>query len=143
MLFEDTTIDCLINHLKEKNYQILSISDATQHGYDLVAEKDGRKLYIEAKGQTSSKPGTKRYGQEFTSSQKFDHVAKAVLKAMQTLNQESESESGIALPYEPGHIKLIDSILQLLIEYYAVSYDNDRVEDLLIIGVMKRRQSIS
>lgn len=111
MLFEDTVIDAVITHLKNKGYRIIQRSTASQHGYDLVAEKNGKKLYVEAKGQTSSKPGTKRYGKEFHSGQKFDHVAKAVLKAIQALNQESGSESGIALPNDPGHARLVESVL--------------------------------
>ena len=91
MLFGDSVIDGVIRYLKDKGYRILSRSNVAQHGYDLVAKRDGKKLFIEAKGQTSSKPGTKRYGKEFHSGQKFDHVAKAVLKAIQTLNQESGS----------------------------------------------------
>ncbi len=41
MLFEDTLIDAVIVHLKTKGYRILR-SDVTQHGYDLVAEKNGK-----------------------------------------------------------------------------------------------------
>lgn len=111
MLFEDKVIDAVIRYLKDKGYRILSRSDVTQQGYDLVAEKNGKKIYIEAKGQTSSKPGTKRYGKEFNTGQKFDHVVKAVLKAIQALNQETGSESGIGLPNDPGHMKLVESIL--------------------------------
>jgi len=113
MLFEDTVIDAVLEHLKEKGYKILLRSTASQQGYDLVAEKEGKKLYIEAKGQTSSKPGTKRYGKEFNSNQKFDHVSKAILKAMQALEHPG-AESGIALPNDPCHVRLVDSVLPSL-----------------------------
>ncbi|MFC1803763.1 hypothetical protein ACFL0D_07345 [Thermoproteota archaeon] len=114
MLFEDTVIDAVIVHLENNGYRIIQRNTASQQGYDLVAEKNGKNLYVEAKGQTSSKPGTKRYGKEFNSGQKFDHVAKAVLKAIQALNQDIGSESGIALPKDPGHVKLVESILPSL-----------------------------
>ena len=111
MIFEDSVIDAVITHLKKKGYKILERSNVNQQGYDLVAEYNRKKLFIEAKGQTSSKKGTKRYGKEFNSGQKFDHVAKAILKAIQVLNQETGSESGIALPNDPGHIRLVESVL--------------------------------
>jgi hypothetical protein len=34
-------------------------------------------------------------------------------------------------------LDLIDRILQLLVEHAAIGYDNDAVEDLLIVGVVQ------
>jgi len=116
MLFEDTVIEAVIEYLDKDGYRIIQRSTASQQGYDLVAKKEGKRLYVEAKGQTSSKPGTKRYGKEFNSGQKFDHVAKAVLKAMQALTEDKGSESGIALPSDPGHVRLVNSVLPSLKE---------------------------
>ncbi|HUV54829.1 MAG TPA: hypothetical protein VMW03_06450 [Candidatus Krumholzibacteriaceae bacterium] len=110
-MYEDEVIDRVIEYLQANDYSILHRSAATERGYDLIAvSKEGKKLIIEAKGQTSSMRGTNRYGKEFTPSQKFDHVSKAVLKAMQAQNEE-RAEVGIALPADDGHARLVNSIL--------------------------------
>jgi hypothetical protein len=73
----------------DRDYTILHRSYATQHGYDIIAlSRNGVELIIEAKGQTSSIKDTNRYGKEFTPSQKFDHVSKAVIKALQAKTEK-------------------------------------------------------
>ncbi|MCZ7537832.1 MAG: hypothetical protein M5T61_19180 [Acidimicrobiia bacterium] len=73
-----------------------------QRGDDLVAERDGERLVIEAKGAGSSKVGTARYGKSFNKGQVFDHVGKAVLKAMRVVSA-GEHRAGIALPGDAAH----------------------------------------
>jgi len=69
---------------------------------------------IEAKGQTSSEPRTKRYGKEFNRNQKFDHVAKASYVAMRLQNEYKSAEIGIALPDDRIHTEYVNYILPLL-----------------------------
>lgn len=68
----------------------------------LVAEKDGVRIEIEAKGAGSSKAGTARYGQHFDKGQVFDHVAKAVLKALRVASA-GNALAAVALPDNPDH----------------------------------------
>ncbi|MFC1802618.1 hypothetical protein ACFL0D_01495 [Thermoproteota archaeon] len=89
MLFEDDVINSVIAYLSDRDYTILHRSYATQHGYDIIAlSQNGVKLIIEAKGQTSSIKGTNRYGKEFTTSQKFDHVSKTFFKRIANKNRK-------------------------------------------------------
>jgi hypothetical protein len=94
-------------------YSIAHRALATQHGYDIVASKDGVELIIEAKGAGSSKEGTARYGFEFNSNQVFDHVAKAVLKALRVAASE-QAHAGIALPDNARHRREVEQVAPAL-----------------------------
>lgn len=113
-LYENDVIDFVIQYLEANGFRILSSSDTYSRGYDIVAEKDGKKLYIEAKGQTSSKPGTSRYGKEFNRNQKMDHVSKAIYSALKAKNQHTRAQVGIALPADEVHIELIEAVIPSL-----------------------------
>lgn len=114
MLLENDVVKYCIKYLKGEGYQILSSSDTSQHGYDIVAKKNNIIFYIEAKGQTSSKEHTNRYGKEFTPNQKWDHVSKAVYTVMKILNEKENCMVGIALPLDGTHVNLIEKILPSL-----------------------------
>jgi Holliday junction resolvase-like predicted endonuclease len=113
MLTENEVITYLKKELENQGYENIKTVSTYQKGYDIVAEKDGKKLFIEAKGQTSSKQSN-REGKEFTHSQKKTHVAMAVYKTMQTLKKEKDCQVGIALPKDKGHEGIIKRILPSL-----------------------------
>jgi hypothetical protein len=95
-------VNAVCAKLAGDGYTIVQQATATQRGYDVVAIKNGRKFVIEAKGAGSSKATTKRYGSEFSSSQIFDHVAKAVLKALRIVSA-GKDRAGVAFPDNPAH----------------------------------------
>jgi hypothetical protein len=102
VLTEDAVVEAVCRALIEYGYTIDSRASAIQHGYDIVASKDGERLIIEAKGAGSSKAGTARFGKTFTSGQVFDHVAKAVLKALRVVSA-GEARAAVALPADTNH----------------------------------------
>jgi hypothetical protein len=94
VLTEDEVICAVQDFLVSKSWRIVRRATAVQRGDDLVAERDGKRLVIEAKGAGSSKSDTARYGMTFNKGQVFDHVGKALLKAMR---------AAIALPGDAAH----------------------------------------
>lgn len=102
VLTEDAVVEAVCRALVEYGYTIDSRASAIQHGCDIVASRGGERLIIEAKGAGSSKVGTARFGKAFTSGQVFDHVAKAVLKALRVVSA-GEGRAGIALPADANH----------------------------------------
>lgn len=102
MLTEERVIQAVCRVLETHSYKIVGTSSASQHGDDIVAQRAGERLVIEAKGAGSSKPATARYGQEFTGAQVFDHVAKAVLKALREV-AKGTARPGVALPDNKHH----------------------------------------
>jgi Holliday junction resolvase-like predicted endonuclease len=113
MLTEENVVDAVCRDLEGRGYTIITRATVTQHGHDIVASKDGANLIIEAKGAGSSKMGTARYGSAFTSNQVFDHVAKAVLKAMRVV-AGGEDRGGVALPDDASHRREVDQVIHAL-----------------------------
>lgn len=99
--------------LGREGYAIVERATATQHGPDIVASKGEMDIVIEAKGAGSSKPGTRRFGMEFNGNQVFDHVAKAVLKAMRVVALGA-ARAGVALPDNENHRKEIERVATAL-----------------------------
>jgi len=126
MLTEDNVIDAVRDHLTEDGWQIVERATVTQRGHDLVAERGGRRIIIETKGAGSSKPGTARFGQEFDRGQVFDHVGKAVLKALRVVSA-GEAQGAIALPGNDDHRsevrRVADALAQLGVVVFWVTED--------------------
>lgn len=96
-------------YLTERGYGEIRRSLATEQGVDLIMSKDGEQLHVEAKGAGSSRSYSARYGKPFTSSQVVDHVAKAILKAIE-VTAAGKHRAGIALPADGLHRSRIDLI---------------------------------
>lgn len=77
---ENEVIDAICVHLTTQGYDVAQRLHTTEQGVDIVAEHraSGRTLHVEAKGGTSSREGSARYGLGFNPSQVYDRVAKAV-----------------------------------------------------------------
>lgn len=100
-------------HLRHKRYtRVGGVRRLTDQGPDITAITPNGKheLFIEAKGGTSSEPGTRRYDKGFTANQKKDHVAKALLEACKQFNQGKFA--GIAVPQD--HEDLVKDISKAL-----------------------------
>lgn len=102
ILFEDHVVDAVCDDLWSRGYRITQPASARERCEDIVAEGDGRRVVVEAKGGGSSQPGSARYGERFTRAQVFDHVAKAVLKALRVASS-GEGHAAVGLPDNPDH----------------------------------------
>ncbi len=117
MLTENDVIETLANYLVKNNYIIKKSCTTTQRGIDLIAERDNEVLYIEAKGETSSKESTNRFGLSFNNNQIKSHVSRAILSSMLILQEKPDglkTKVAIALPDNLGHRELILKILHPL-----------------------------
>lgn len=117
LLTENDIIDVVCKYLVSMNYDILHKSYTNQKGIDIEAKKECQFLYVEAKGETSSKPSTNRYGKPFSRTQIYSHISKAIYKSLQILsNNEEDKEiiTAIAIPDTRNHNELIDKVLPAL-----------------------------
>ncbi|MCX6662802.1 MAG: hypothetical protein NTZ75_00975 [Euryarchaeota archaeon] len=114
MIYEDDVVNSVKSYLEKDGYKIISFCYAHQHGDDIVAEKDNKYLYVEAKGETSSKPDSNRYGKKFDSSQMRDHVAKAIYKVLELKTQHPNDDVSIAFPDNERYKKLLLNIMPSL-----------------------------
>lgn len=109
MLTENQVVDAVAKHLQKKGWRIEHKSSTKEQGPDISARKGETTLAVEAKGGTSSKPRSSRYGQPFGSAQKYDHVAKALYEAARVFSA-GQHRAGIALPSDHRHRGLIEEI---------------------------------
>ncbi|MGA8182154.1 MAG: hypothetical protein WB819_00750 [Terriglobia bacterium] len=109
IITEDEVVDAVIGFLKPKGWEIESRATVRQHGYDIVAVRNAKRLIIEAKGAGSSQAHTRRFGQQFTRSQVFDHVAKAILKALQVV-ATGKARAAVAFPDNDDHREEVERV---------------------------------
>jgi hypothetical protein len=114
MLTESEVIAAICRFLKSQQFHISQSLSETEKGIDIegVAPDGESKFSIEAKGETSSKSRTARFGKPFDSKQVFDHVSKAFYCAARD-NSEGLM-AGIAFPHNAAHVKCVEKILPAL-----------------------------
>ncbi len=118
MLTENDVIEAVCEHLKATGYEIASRATTREHGIDIIANRTGisGRLLIEAKGETSSKSNTNRYGSPFKSGAVRVHVAEALYSAacLHATHHRSGDSIGIAFPETPRHRDLVSRIKPIL-----------------------------
>jgi hypothetical protein len=99
MLTESEVIRAVCGFLEGNRFQVRQALCETERGVDIqgITPDGKRQVSIEAKGETSSKPITNRYGKPFDGGQVLGHVSKAFYCAARDC---SSSLAGIALPQE-------------------------------------------
>ena len=130
MINENSVVDYVYKYLEDNNYTVSEHRSTNERGYDIVAfDEEGKRLIIEAKGGTSSKPGTNRFGKDFDSKQIRHHVAMALYVVSEAINSDPDCEVGIALPQNDKHVravKKIQKVIELLgIKIYWVSSNGE------------------
>ena len=113
MLNEEQIIETVQKHLEVDGYKLTSKSSADEQGIDLVMTHPQKGIIeIEAKGSTSSKKGTTRFGKAFSRNQVKTHMGVAILKTFQMVNdpKNKDKEIALALPADQGHRDFIKKI---------------------------------
>jgi len=120
MITENQVVEYVCTYLKKNNFSIMQSANVGQKGIDIIAKTDGFKIFIEAKGETSSVPKSKRFGKPFTSNQVFDVISKVIFQALDIKNHhlwEDQSITAIAIPdtkiFRTWHSKVAESLCKL------------------------------
>jgi hypothetical protein len=101
MLDENAIVDAVCSFLSQNGYAIRSKCSTTERGIDVCAEKPftGQTIHVEAKGATSARAGSNRFGKPYTKSQVFDRVAKGFYTVFQMQGKgNSEMRCVLAVP---------------------------------------------
>jgi hypothetical protein len=131
MLFENEVVDAVAAFIRHHGWVIESMAHAHQRGDDIAATKGDWRLLVEAKGASSSKPGTSRYGRAFTSNQVGSHVGVAVLRALRWASIEGVRPA-LAFPDNPHHRAHVDPIATSLTTLgVAVFWVSEATHDVL------------
>ena len=111
---ENDVIDAVAGFLRVSGWKVTQSRDTRQRGVDLIASHtiSGRELYIEAKGATSSKPESKRYGCPFTTAQVRDHIANVFYEAARLVAEGHQA--CIAVPKTDLHERYLSLVAPIL-----------------------------
>lgn len=131
-LTENDVVRAVAAHLRGNGYRIDRAVSTNEPGIDVtgVHEQTRRKIYIEAKGNTSSKVHTNQYGKPFTSNQAKSHVSVAFYWAarMYETAMQDNADVALAFPDNATHRKLVGLIKRALqslgIAVYFVADDS-------------------
>lgn len=118
MLYEDDVTDAVCAELERRRWTIVQKLRATQKGDDIIAVRGTERLLVEAKGETSSRPTTGRYGAAFDSGQVNSHVSRAMLRAMRVVSEGCQA--AVAFPEENLHRLEIEKV-RIAIERLGVA----------------------
>ena len=123
---ENAVIDILCDHLATEGYVVEQRLMTTQQGVDVIARDAlGRRLFIEAKGATSSREGSARFGKGFNASQVFDRVAKGLYTGLCLRAQHPDKrreDVALAFPDTPEFRKRLEPIRQQLTDAGVVVF---------------------
>jgi hypothetical protein len=114
MLYENDVVAATCDYLTKQGWLIVSQCTARQRGDDIVATRDGQRLVVECKGETSSDPRSKRYGKTFTRGQVYDHVAVGVLRALREVGRDL-GWAAIAVPDNADHRRFVGEVAGALV----------------------------
>jgi len=118
LLIEDEVIKAVCDHLEKNGFRIKSVALKRKPGDDIIAiSNDGsQKVYIEAKGATSSRKGSSRFGMPFKRGQVKSHIAMALYRAsvMRENREENNIRVGIALPLNIDHKEMVGMVSKAL-----------------------------
>jgi hypothetical protein len=142
MIFEFQVVTAVATWLRERGFEIHQALAESERGDDIVATAPGGsyRLFIEAKGESSSKASSKRFGKPFTNNQVKTHVAVAFYRAAQMLQNTCELPLRVALafPDNADHRRVVSRIGKTLgkleIEVFWVSNDGTVSVEGLTLG---------
>ena len=131
MLTENDILAALVKFLTVKGYTEIEVLTTVQKGIDLKAKApDGMQLLVEAKGETSSKEHSNRFGKPFDGKQIWTHVSVAIVKTLTTMNEYGDQYTyGMAFP--ENHRKMLQDLKlpldKLGITVFIVSEDDVQI----------------
>ena len=120
MITENDVVQSVSRYLEKNGYQIVSALSTEERGIDIVAKhhETKQRVLVEAKGGTSSKENSKRYGKGFKPNQAKTHVSVAFYWAaklrQQNFAQPEDVEIALAFPADKAHLALVENISSAL-----------------------------
>jgi len=98
VLDENDVINAVCRHLEGRGYSIERRLGTTQKGVDVVARhtSTGHRLFVEAKGGTSSREGSSRFGRPYTQSQVFDLTSKGFFATVRNHVERRDGRGDVA-----------------------------------------------
>lgn len=102
---ENHVIAELKQYLQRRDYLLISECSTIMQGIDLVMMKGSQEIWIEAKGSTSSRETSNRFGKVFNDAQCHDHFSRAFFKACQMRDEAKQSLKDVRIAMAFSHTK--------------------------------------
>ena len=121
MLDENSIVDACCARLVSKGYDITSCCKTNERGIDIDAihPETAVRVVVEAKGGTSTRTDSARYGSPFSATQIFDRVAKGVFTCVQLRAKWPDCTKTLvvlALPESPGFRREVATVEATLLQ---------------------------
>lgn len=132
-LTENHVIEAVADHLATRGWTIDQKLTTADRGLDIIASRSGSgRLLVEAKGGTSSKGYTKRFGKPFDDDQVKKHVSAAFYYAAKLQGLHPADAIALALPDDARNRAAVEAIGaalgKLAIRVYFVANDGSVCE---------------
>ena len=118
MITENDVVRAVADHLQVQGYRIDRQLSMVERGIDIdaVHPARGERLLVEAKGATSSKVGSSRFGKPFSPNQAKSHVSVAFYCGAKLVQRHAKEGTRVALafPDDKNHRRLIEDIEAVL-----------------------------
>jgi hypothetical protein len=111
VLYLDDVLEATATYLENAGWAVSRSRARNARGH-IVATRDGRQLVVDCVGETSSRPGTSRYGLPFNASQVRTHLGIAVLRCLE--RARAGTLGAIAVPDDERHRAETDAIAPTL-----------------------------
>lgn len=127
MLVESDVVDAVCLYVSNLGYMIQQRLPPTKQGVDIIATRENppREVWIEAKGETSERKTSERYGEPFDSAQVNIHVAEAVYTALKHLSAPRPGKDRavcIALPSNALHHRYASAVTPVLLNLGVILF---------------------
>ena len=109
-LDENAVVDAVCKYLSASGYEIKQRLTTIEQGIDVIAQHPQSKIrvFVEAKGGTSSRKGSERFGKPYTQTQVFDRVAKGIFSCLKLRTEHPDKNTDrviLAIPEKPDYFK--------------------------------------
>lgn len=112
VLDENALVAFVAAWLKTEGFHVKQALTTKQKGIDIVAERGPETWLIEAKGATSSRVNSPRFGRSFSSQQAYNRIAKAFYTGAKLAaeNRKPDIRILLAIPDHPMFLRFLKPI---------------------------------
>jgi hypothetical protein len=103
-----------IQFLTAKGWKLVYERRARRPGRETELHRDGRRIFVAPTGEGSSLPSSRRFGQAFTRSQVYDHVANVTTRLLRALASGQTDGAALAVPDNADHNEAVGAMLDPL-----------------------------
>ena len=112
LLNENEVVDAIAVHLASCGWEVHQALHGHQRGVDIRATgPDGTHLVVEAKGGTSSRPGSAKYGKPMSPGEVRINIAEAFYTAAVALTQPAVGRSAMGFHDDERHRRFTDPLV--------------------------------